>query len=920
MRPIRLTLSAFGPYASQTVLELDKLGTQGLYLITGDTGAGKTTIFDGITYALYGQPSGDVRDASMLRSKYAAPDTPTFVELVFRCGDGEYTVRRVPEYERPAKRGGGVTLQRAEAELILPSGKVITKTKDVTAAIVSILGLDRDQFCRIAMIAQGDFLKLLLASTDERKAIFRQIFHTAPYLTLQEQLKLHTSELGRQCMSVRTTTRQYAELIRCPEDSVLWETAIKARKNELPTSEVTDLLDQLLRADEGLCAQTQQQIAAAEKQLNEENNLLNQLQTRQQLCARLEEAQLHQPVLEEACRKAQQNLLQAQQEKPQREKLTAQAAEWRNRLPDYENLARRQQELLACRQQLQAKTAQLDRDNGQLIQLNTRTAAVRDRLEDLKNTPLEQEQNEARLRTLEEKHTALLRLERDLAQHTQTAQALELAQQRYVQRSVASARLNAEYEQLNRLFLDEQAGILAQSLTPGAPCPVCGSPAHPSPAKLAPAAPTQVQLEQAKKRSAEAAAEAADASAAAGRLAERHARELEQLQEQCQLQLGCEVSDAARQLAAVRQTLDGESKKALAQRAALARSLELLRAAEQELPQLEEQIRSTEAARQLTQQAITALDVRANAQAQEIRQLSQTLPYPSVRELNAAISAALHQRDQIDQALEQAQASCQQLRTQLDRLQGQIESWRSQLASAPAIDPTAHLQAREQLTRKLERLRAAQTEALVRLDTNRNALYHIQAWSKDLKVLEQRYIWLKGLSDTANGAVSGKEKLMLETYVQTSYFDQILIRANTRFMVMTSGQYELVRRTDAENNRSQSGLELDVIDHYNATRRSVRTLSGGESFKASLSLALGLSDLVQSTAGGVRLETMFVDEGFGSLDEDSLRQAMQALSGLSQGGRLVGIISHVGELKDRIDRQIIVTKDRNRGSTATIVT
>ena len=209
-------------------------------------------------------------------------------------------------------------------------------------------------------------------------------------------------------------------------------------------------------------------------------------------------------------------------------------------------------------------------------------------------------------------------------------------------------------------------------------------------------------------------------------------------------------------------------------------------------------------------------------------------------------------------------------------------------------------------------------ELQLRLATNQKALLNIEQKSKDIIVLEQKWALVKALSNTANGNISGKEKIMLETYIQMTYFDRIIARANTRFMVMSGGQYELKRRIEAENNRSQSGLELDVIDHYNGTERSVKTLSGGESFKASLSLALGLSDEIQSAAGGVRLDTMFVDEGFGSLDEESLRQAMAALAGLTEGHRLVGIISHVSELKERIDKQIIVRKDRAGGSHVTI--
>ncbi|MBQ9986771.1 MAG: SMC family ATPase, partial [Erysipelotrichales bacterium] len=208
---------------------------------------------------------------------------------------------------------------------------------------------------------------------------------------------------------------------------------------------------------------------------------------------------------------------------------------------------------------------------------------------------------------------------------------------------------------------------------------------------------------------------------------------------------------------------------------------------------------------------------------------------------------------------------------------------------------------------------------ITRITQNTQTKSNIQDRSEEVQKIEEKYTWVKALSNTANGMISGKEKIMLETYIQTTYFDRIIARANTRFMIMTNGQYDLVRKTTAENQRSQSGLDLDVIDHYNGTQRSVRTLSGGESFKASLSLALGLSDEIQSSAGGIQLDTMFVDEGFGSLDGDSLQQAIAALTSLSDGNRLVGIISHVSELKEKIDHQIIVTKEKSGGSKVEII-
>ena len=248
-----------------------------------------------------------------------------------------------------------------------------------------------------------------------------------------------------------------------------------------------------------------------------------------------------------------------------------------------------------------------------------------------------------------------------------------------------------------------------------------------------------------------------------------------------------------------------------------------------------------------------------------------------------------------------------------------IERLSKQISSDCVLDKEMEQKKKEAL---IEKKRAEDADSKVlhsRIEANQLALANIRAKVGELGVLETHYAWVKALSNTANGTISGKEKVMLETYIQMTYFDRIIARANTRFMVMSGGQYELKRRKEAENNRSQSGLDLDVIDHYNGTERSVKTLSGGESFKASLSLALGLSDEIQASAGGVKLDTMFVDEGFGSLDEESLDQAMKALSSLADGNRLVGIISHVADLKNRIDKQIVVTKQRSGGSRAEIV-
>ena len=328
-------------------------------------------------------------------------------------------------------------------------------------------------------------------------------------------------------------------------------------------------------------------------------------------------------------------------------------------------------------------------------------------------------------------------------------------------------------------------------------------------------------------------------------------------------------------------------------------------------------LRAEEAVRR-EQIACAEREAGLTALTEQTERLAASLTMGSRREAEEQFNGLSRQKRELERAGEEAEQAYRNVQQEISHERGRIRSLRERLRETPRPDKEKLEADRRGLDERYGGLQDRLTDTRTRLAANGSALRHILQQSDALQETEERWAWVKALSDTANGNLAGREKVMLETWIQTTYFDRIIDRANTRFMVMSGGQYELKRRAEAENNRCQSGLELDVIDHYNGTTRSVKTLSGGESFQASLSLALGLSDEVQSSAGGIRLDTMFVDEGFGSLDEEALRQAVRALSALSEGNRLVGIISHVSELKEKIDRQIVVTKDRAGGSRAVI--
>lgn len=917
MRPLKLTLSAFGPYAGETTLNLSILGSQGLYLITGDTGAGKTTIFDAITFALYGEASGALREGSMLRSKYAGADTPTYVELEFLYRGLTYTIRRNPEYQRPARRGGGTVVQKPEAELHLPDGKVITKYRDVTAAVTEILGVSKDQFCSIAMIAQGDFLKLLLAPTEDRQKIFRQIFRTAPYQVLQERLKNESGELNRRCQALRNNLEQHRNLIRCSPDSPLYPRTLQPESTVADTLELLDLLIEADTRESDRLAQLRGETTEAHSACTAR---ANQAALRTRLSGKLAAARVKMADGEAALAQAAEALAREQAREPERESLSAAIAGLEHQMPVYEELNRLLREEAGLRSALARETRAEAERNAALADLQTSLADQTSRMDALKDLSLEQQQNETALAGLESRIRELTGLEARLAEQEAAEQDLTKARQSYLLLAAQANDAAAAYHTAERAFLDAQAGILAETLTDGLPCPVCGALHHPAPAALSDQAPTEAQLKKARTRQDQAAKAAADASAAAGRQSERCAMLRQALEADCVQLLDTTPEQAQPLLIRTKQESVLQQQLLVKTRGELTKKAKQKQDLSRSIPALEEQIRSLTADQVHSSQNKAALGAKLEALRENLTQTRSALSYPDADTAQAALSGLRRNRASLDTALKQARDRHTEVIGGIQLLRGNMESWSSQLSELPELDETAEARALQQLTVQLESLQHLATETAVRLDANRTARTRIREYGKLLDAAESRYRMIRTLSNTASGNLPGKEKLMLETFVQTTFFDRIIARANTRLLVMTSGQYELIRRTVAGSGRSQTGLDLDVIDHYNATTRSVRTLSGGEAFKASLSLALGLSEQIQLQAGGIQLDTMFVDEGFGSLDEESLRQAIQALTALSSGNRLVGIISHVSELKDRIDRQIVVTKDRSGGSRVTIRT
>ncbi len=918
MRPLKLTMAGFGPYAGTQELDFEKLGSSGLYLITGDTGAGKTTIFDAITFALFGEASGNNRDPSMLRSKYAKGDAPTYVELTFSYDGKTYTVRRNPKYERAKSRGVGTTAQQAEAKLTYPDGRLLTKQGEVDAAIRDIIGLTREQFSQISMISQGDFRKLLQANTKERQEIFRDIFKTDLYVQMQNLLKEKTGEIKKQREQAEQSIRQYINGVTYEEDSVCALDVQKAQNGEMPVTGVVELLQLLLTQDQQAELALETAIADTEKKLEQITALLTQAEAYKAAESALAERTGEETTLTAELAAAESALNAAQANMSAQEKLQSRIAEIGVLLQSYDELEDHLAALSSAQKNLKNAQAAKEKAGKDKESLTAEIAALREEQKNLANIGTEMEKLAAQRQQQEERKKQFADFLSGMEELTREQEKWRKKQKEYLKAEESAAQSWQEYETKNRAFLREQAGIIASTLTVGSPCPVCGATEHPLPAALAEDAPTEVDVKAAKakydkaqEKMNKASGEAQELKGAVDTTEEILAKEIDSLIPGVALEGGVKAAEEQVNL------LAAQIEKIDAQITELEKRKERKDELDALLPKKEQQLSETEKTIASVSEEIASLTTKAEGSESRINALRGKLEFLDKSAAEAEIDARQAELDKLGEDLKTAETAYNQCKEKLAGVRGTIDQLRKQLEDGVDIEAEQLHEEKDEYSAQKSVASAKQKVVHTRISANQNALKGIFCKAAEIEKLDKKYAWMKALSDTANGTVYGKDKMMLETYIQATYFERILMRANIRLQKMSGGQYDLKRREEADNKKSQSGLELDIIDHINATERSVNTLSGGEAFLASLALALGLSDEVQMSTG-IRLDTLFVDEGFGSLDSDALGKAYSTLAGLTEGNRLVGIISHVAELKEKIDKQIVVKKEKTGESRAEI--
>ena len=1052
MKPTKLTLSAFGPFSDLVELDLTQLDGQGLFLITGDTGAGKTTLFDAICFALYGEVSGPYRPVEHLRSDFAAPDAQTFVQLEFVHRGKPYILKRNPAYERPKLRGSGTVKEKPDAQLTRPGEPPVQGVRQVNAAVRELLGIDCPQFKQVGMIAQGEFMKLLNASTDEREGILRQVFATQKYQDLTHALQVAAGEAREACKTQNDRLLERFRQVDCPETSAHKEGIVNLKRAENPAllPQMQAALAALLEEDRAELARLEPALERAKQDLERATRLEEQAKTaegtRQRLAAeRAELAQLQakapemqqreeefrrseaalkqvKPLADRAdgaaaaearanrelqalaprLEQAQQNeaaaftrLEQAKATQPEVEDLKQSLTLLEKQLPLYHQHQEAAKALAALEEQ--AKTAEADlNDAKQAAETSEQALGQTHReLDELKEVPLQLEQIRNRYKDLTGVKNALANWRAAAVAEQTAAAALHAAQEIYMKKQKAFQQAEAYAAGLCRRLDDCRAGLLARDLSEGMPCPVCGAVHHPAPAAL-PAEPvTEADLkaaedarEAARGEKDQAMKESGSSSAAYNAAQEHTARQWKLFAEHWQEQAltpPLPPEGPAPEPAQLAEALTKALADCMAEGKRLRAQDDRRKKLEKLLPDQEEAARAEAKKRDNLRDVLAKLAADTASAKTRVGQLAQGLDWPSEQAalnqkaawencrnalqaeqtnaqaaygtaqeaLNALNDKQTEKSAVLKEKAAQTQTSARELNEILHKLafadrgayeaalsteeglkaeREELDQYQNNLRTAKAAVATLEREAAKQPQPpaplpQLEEQRLAADRTVNELNKTNNTVSARQTANQAIadalnriasEQARRKADLLTHLYNTVKGKQAGKVNLSFEAYIQAYYFERVVEAANRRFEAMSEGRYLLRRRDDSVSISGKNALVLDVLDHYTGKLRPVSSLSGGESFKAALCLALGLSDVIQAGSGGVEIDALFVDEGFGTLDEASLDKALEVLLGLAGPGKMVGVISHVPELKDRITRQIVLKKGA-LGSTARIV-
>ena len=1047
MKPEKLVMSAFGPYAGETTINFNELTESGLFLITGITGAGKTTIFDAISFALYGEASGTFRPTESLRSDYADPHTETFLYLYVTHRDKTYRIVRNPEYYAAKKRGTGLKKVLANAILYPPDDKPVEGIKQVKAAVLDLLRIDMNQFKQISMIAQGEFYNLLNAKSNERTVILQKIFMTEGYAKMGKILQEKAGEIGRQLSEKDRSIMQYfsgadyAEDSACAEEIRSLQKTIKETGRVWQTGEMMEVLEKLIAEQKTKKEETEQEeknirtqadkLQAEYTLVQENNRKFIQLKAAQENAAKLAEqeadmnqaksdltanksalyhvepvhkllctAQTEEKNAEEAVRNslqetkdAAENLQvrktdqdRAEEEKPKAESLKTEVSRMKETEGQYQkrdDLRREEKKYLKAEKDAESSLKEKQEEIRTLQKEIAERTAFREERKEAGNLYAEQKTKTTVLQDLSDRFNTIV--ETDIPACEKKEKECAEKKEAYKKAYAVYTGKEERYHLLERIYDDSIAGILAGHLEDGQPCPVCGSVHHPSPAQLPEASCTEEELKTARSEAKEArtAKETAKTAAAlaqtqaqesrartekeqkeilesfavygfeagsetdiavlsekikafmrkenaalkqykkdseayqdAGTKNDKARKELDQANTKLS-ELQTEAADNGRKLAAVQASLKAigsleysnleEAEKARkAKEAEIRRIEDALKATQEAFRKAEERKTKADTAYVKDQNLLKSAHEKTEKAAKDFAGILKEYRFADEAEWKLYLIGEEMIREK-EKIIKDYDAACLLGQETITRLKKETEGKEPQ----DETELKTRLGERKAEAESL-RKEADQLEHMAK--NNETVLGHIRKGTQESEEIRKQQILYSELSMLVNGNMKGKNKITLEQYVQAAGFDSIIAAANVRLNMMTSGQFELRRHEDAEEISGKNALNLDVLDNYTGRVRPAGSLSGGESFKASLSLALGLSDRISSDLGGITADALFIDEGFGTLDDTSLNEAIEMLTSLSTNGKMIGIISHRKELEEKIQRKLIVTKAKEGGS------
>ena len=887
MKPLKIKISAFGPYKNCIDIDFEKLGESGIFLITGDTGAGKTTIFDSISFALFGEVSGSNRPVPSVRSDFADNDTETFVELEFTHKNKKYKIRRNPAYERTKKRGEGTTKTSADASLEYDD-KVISGTKNVDIKIEEILGINSKQFKQISMLAQGEFLKILFAESKDRTEIFRRIFDTDIYNQIAKRLADKTR-------IAKAELEQLKDYFAINSSNIVWKDGIQSVQpkdvNELFIQEILEKLQQEIKINSEQFEKCQEQIS---KQSDENSKMEKEITAQKDKNDKIDRCQKLQE---------EQKVLQEKQEDiKQKEILIQKSQEIINKiLPKEDKKKELEKEISQKQKVLQDISEKIELGNRkeekfkQILELIEIIKVQFQKYSELKDGKTELEDKIKKLQVI-------IKEQENKKIASENAQKLE----------VEWEKLSTEVLEKEKEFFKEQAGILAEKLKENEPCPVCGSLHHPNLAIKSKSVLTKEELDNLKEKEEKSRKILTDATNKVTEINSKIETLIKEFGEKPDVELyNKKYAEISEKLEKAYNQLNDNYKQIMLKDIVI-ESFEYDIFKEKITNKISKE--REEFLKLQTQQEENKKQIDELLQKQE---KAQNDYQNTLKELGFENEEQYKKSVLNNSQIEIFSKEIEKYKTDVTINATKLEEIQKEIKGFEKVDLTAKIQEFNNKKQKLEDMRKQQMEYHRIFENNNRILVDLQTNSKKLDSKIKEFTMVEDLSKIANGTVYGKRRIEFEQFVQASYFDMVIIEANKRLLKMTDNRFLLVRKESSERVSDKIGLELEVIDNYNGKRRDVKSLSGGEAFKAALSLALGLSDVIQSYSGGIVVDTMFIDEGFGSLDTESREQAINTLNQLTDNHKLIGIISHVTELKERIDKKIIVTKS-TEGSKITV--